>query len=477
MTLTASPRKPGTRKLSDLARRLVVPSGIVSTGWPSIERTSRNKLGVEFDDWQRGVGRVILSTRANGRLATTIDGVGMSLPRQVGKTYLLAAVLFALCIEKPGLLVIWSAHHARTHGETFLSMQGFAGRSKVAPYVRAVYTGSGDEEVRFRNGSRILFGARERGFGRGIPGVDILVFDEAQILSDRALANMLATLNVSKFGLHLYIGTPPRPIDDSESFRRMRDEATAGTLRDGAWVEFGAERGAHVDDRKQWARANPSFPERTPAESMLRLQRKLTADDFRREGLGIWDEELAGSYGLAQWAALDADVRPSGAPVFFVTIAPEMKSATIAVAAREGGIPHVELADHRQGTAWLAGRLRELHTSYPGSGFAAWQSGPVKAWAPTLAETGLELRLLPATEVVSAYAHLRQLSEAKTLTHSADPLMSDALLSTVWKDTDGGGAIPDWRKSTGDISPLVAAVGALWLLESYPDYDLSQSFY
>ena len=36
-----------------------------------------------------------------------------------------------------------------------------------------LYTGSGDEEVRFTNGSRILFGARERGFGRGIAGVEI----------------------------------------------------------------------------------------------------------------------------------------------------------------------------------------------------------------------------------------------------------------------------------------------------------------
>ena len=232
---TTSPKtKPARRKLSDVARHLSVPEGIVTSEWPAVHKTCREKLGITFDDWQEDIGRLILTKRADGTLTTTIDGVGMSLPRQVGKTYLLAAMAFALCVNRPGLLVIWSAHHARTHAETFLSMQGFAKRAKVAPFVRQVFTGSGAEEIRFHNGSRILFGARERGFGRGIPGVDILILDEAQILSDKAMSNMLATLNTSRFGMHLYIGTPPKPEDMSEAFTRMRREALAGTLTDGA---------------------------------------------------------------------------------------------------------------------------------------------------------------------------------------------------------------------------------------------------
>src|SRR5674476_1592859 len=103
----------------------------------------------------------------------------------------------------PGLLVIWTANHLKTSGETFLALQGLASRRRVAPFIKYVHTGSGGEEIAFHNGSRILFGARERGFGRGIPGVDVLIFDEAQILSVKALANMLATLNTSPFGLQM----------------------------------------------------------------------------------------------------------------------------------------------------------------------------------------------------------------------------------------------------------------------------------
>ena len=177
MTAPSRTRR-GTPKLSDLAKKVVAPADITSTGWPSVRDVCKVKMGVEFDPWQDGAGRLILAKREGGKLAAMIGGVGMSIPRQVGKTYLIGAIVFALCILRPGLLVVWSAHHARTHGETFLAMQDFAKRRKVAAFIRQVFTGSGDEEIRFANGSRILFGARERGFGRGIPGVDVIVADD-----------------------------------------------------------------------------------------------------------------------------------------------------------------------------------------------------------------------------------------------------------------------------------------------------------
>ena len=48
-------------------------------------------------------------------------------------------------------------------------------RSKIAPYIDTVRAANGEQEIAFKNGSRILFGARESGFGRGFDEVDILV--------------------------------------------------------------------------------------------------------------------------------------------------------------------------------------------------------------------------------------------------------------------------------------------------------------
>jgi hypothetical protein len=85
--------------------------------------------------------------------------------------------------------------------------------------------------------------------------------DEAQILSERAMQNMLATMNTSALGLHIYAGTPPKPEDNSEQWMRSRAEAWVDgpdgppivDLEDMAWVEIGADNGCDLDDREQWA--------------------------------------------------------------------------------------------------------------------------------------------------------------------------------------------------------------------------------
>jgi len=458
--------KSGTRKLSDVVKHLSVPAGIVSTGWPAVRKTCNEKLGVSFDDWQDGAGRLILAKRADGCLACMIDGVGMSLPRQVGKTYLVGAMVFALCVNTPGLLVIWSAHHSRTHEETFLAMQGFAQRTKVAPYVRQVFTGSGDEEVRFHNGSRILFGARERGFGRGIPGVDILIFDEAQILSDRALANILPTMNTSKFGLALYIGTPPKPEDMSESFQRMRDSALAGTLTDGAWIELGADRGADPDDRAQYRKANPSYPKRTPLQSLLRMKRKLTEADFLREALGIWDEVEEAQRVIPSdiWSALAAasgdtpaqDMPPNA---LAVDMSHDRVISINGCWLSPAGTAHVEILaldgmarDTRAAEEWLVERAgRRIPVVID-------EKSPAASMIPALKRRKVRVIVTYANDMAKACGGIYDDIIAGLLTHADQQQLNDALAGAKKRPIgDAGGWGWDRRDETVNIAPLVAA--------------------
>src|SRR5690606_5249195 len=94
-------------KLHDLARHVVMPDGIVSTGWTAV-RDTLGLLGIRFDPWQQGAGQLILSKDADGYYACTVGGVTMSIPRQVGKTFMIGWIVFALCIIHPGLTVTWS---------------------------------------------------------------------------------------------------------------------------------------------------------------------------------------------------------------------------------------------------------------------------------------------------------------------------------------------------------------------------------
>jgi hypothetical protein len=465
--------KSGTRRLSELARHLVVPTGIEATSWPAVRDKSRD-LGITFDDWQDGAGRLILAKRADGKLAAMVGGVGMSLARQVGKTYLMGALLFILAILRPGLLAIWTAHHSRTSSETFLAMQGFARRRRIAPYVEAVYKGSGDEAIVFRNGSRILFGARERGFGRGVPGVDVLMCDEAQILTDRALDNMLATLNTSSLGLALFVGTPPRPEDPSEAFTRMRTEALSGEATDMVWIEFGADPDASPDDRGQWAMANPSYPDRTPAESILRLRKKLSQDSFRREGLGIWDDRDADDV-LPGWDARFLDGEPP--PVVAIGLAVSLDGAWGSIGAA-GNWPNDErvnvgAVDRRRDTSWMvaeAKRIQDAHDCY----VVIDEKCPDASLIGALEDAGVQLTVAKLADYFEACSELVNRVREGQITHQRTHELDAAVKGAAWRwvvDRKVWGR----KASTSDVAMLEAVTLAAW--KAAGTYDVLESIH
>src|SRR5699024_2149662 len=212
---------PSTRRLSEVTRHLVIPGGIVSSHWPAVRRQLR-RMDYPLDLWQQNWIELIVATRADGSLACGTSGAVASLVRQAGKTHTVGGLTFALSLEFPGLLTLWSAHRARTHNETFRDMAALAEMPNIKPFVAHVRRTNGEEAIEFKNGSRILFGAREHGFGRGFAEVDVVVFDEAQILTESALEDMVPATNASWFGLVLMIGTPPRPKDPGEAFTLKR---------------------------------------------------------------------------------------------------------------------------------------------------------------------------------------------------------------------------------------------------------------
>ncbi|WP_435298528.1 hypothetical protein [Timonella sp. A28] len=357
-------------RLSSAARHVVLPDGIVSSGWPSVAKTLVN-LGICFDVWQKDLGRVILAKRRNGKYAAGIGGVVMSIPRQVGKTFTVGAIVFALCLLFPGIRVIWTAHHSNTSDETFEAMQQMALMRKIKPHILRVTTGNGKQRIRFRNKSQIEFGAREHGFGRGKTKISILVLDEAQHVSESALENLVPTMNQGSNPLLFMMGTPPRPIDRGDAFKNRRSRALKGDSNNVLFVEFSADEDANLDDRKQWAKANPSYPKRTPEDAILRLREALGSDDsFKREALGIWDNDELGDHPIhASWWANTAigfnDPLPGeGVPSYGVRFSADGSRVSLAGALSfgEGQPVFVETIETKSmlfGIDWLADWLEK----------------------------------------------------------------------------------------------------------------------
>ncbi|MGW5316731.1 terminase large subunit domain-containing protein [Nocardia thailandica] len=426
-------------------------------------RDTCHRLGWRFDRWQDGAGRLILSKGADGLYAS--DAVVMSIPRQVGKTYLVACIIFALCLIFPRLTVIWTAHRKTTAGETFASFQGMARRPKVAPHIAQVFRGKGEEQIQFTNGSRILFGARETGFGRGFTDVDILVFDEAQIMTEATLEDMGAAQNVAANPLTFFMGTPPRPKDPGETFAAMRQDAIDGDDEGTLYIEFSADRGTEPMDVEQLRKCNPSYPHRTTHRAMLRLRKKLKSDDsWNREARGIWDEvdKHAAVVSAGRWRDLagpgPADgVRPSA----FAVDKSHAGAISIAAAwiAPDGESVHAEEVwagvDEDAAVRWLAEhapRHVAIHID---------NTSPAMSMVPGLLQR--QRKVVEGTAVMMAKDCGALLAKCRSgkFSHGGQQAVTDAMKGGRKRPIgSAGGWGWDRRDESVDISPIVAVTKA-----------------
>lgn len=491
-----SKTKPSTRKLSDVARHVVAPKGAVTTGWTEVEKKSAD-LGIHFRWWQKPIGRLILAKRADGKYAATIGGTGLSIPRQVGKTFLVGAIVFALCLLKPNLTVIWTAHRLRTAAETFGKMQAFARRARIRPHILTVVRGSGDEAIVFRNGSRILFGARESGFGLGFDQVDVLIFDEAQRLKESTLDDMIPATNQSRQptgALLLFMGTPPRPTDSGEVFTRMRADALSGEDDDTGWVELGCDPGyvptpapapLTEADWAQIAKANPSFPEDTPREAILRMRKKLGHDSFIREGLGRWDEiRKSYAFGDGAWelCALDTDPGPH-VDAFALSVSLDRKHASIGAAGKveidDTERLMVAAVDRREGTGWLVPEAWRIHQEY---GVPCVVARSAADLIPALEAVGFvageSLIIARAGDAQDACAQIFDAVQQGNLAHARHQELDDSVYGAHRRSTPEGRWVWDRKNSETDVSMLDAATLALWQAALVtPTYDPLDSIY
>lgn len=459
-----------TGRLSDLARHVVLPEGITSTAWPSVRNTC-NQLGITFDGWQDGAGRAILAKRADGLYAA--DTIGMSIPRQVGKTFLIGAITFALCIKTPGTLVIWTAHRFKTARESFMSLKAMALRKAMQPHVDEddIYSGSGNESIGFRNGSRILFGARERGFGRGFSEVDVLILDEAQILSETAMEDMVPTTNAAPNPLIFLTGTPPRPRDPGEVFTSLRRAALDGTSEDVLYIEFSADPDARPSDRAQWSKANPSHPQRTSARAILRMMKNLPPDSFMREGLGVWDDSSGNKiFGSGKWEAC-AGIPPAGLKMGALAIAVTEDLAHAAIVAAgmasvddDDGMPVervvVKPLQHGPGWDWVLSRGTALFEQHKIPLLIA-KNGPAAPLIPFFVAEGVEVQIISSSEELDAFAVVYRLVQDARLLHGRYQELELSLNGAMTRMV-GDRRVLARKQSNSDMSVVEAMTLAAW---------------
>lgn len=426
--------------------------------------------------------------------------VGISVPRQNGKSQLMVARALAGALIFGEKKIVISAHQADTAREAFSKLLEFLDadgndwlRSRLDPkYGRGgVMNAINREAVKFANGALIQFKARTLAGGRGFSS-DCLLLDEAQRLGRAAWASINSTMSARANPQVWLLGTPPTKDDDGEVFESVRVSAVEGVSSTSAWLEWGldsehpaylAARDSLISNPRQWTPeveaacwwSNPAWNTRINREVVMGEFETYTPEQFALDRLGMWADELHASRLItaAEWEATATTEVPDGVRSFGVAFNIDGSRMALGGAVKHAAGVHVEVIDGLTGeieagigplAEWLAARWRTVaQIAISGQAGAA-------ALEQALRDRGVPQRViqvLSGPEVFAANAMFYDAVKDRTVTHPAGQPSDHLERSVAVCDKKLASKVTGawrWAPTTddGDETPLEAVGFAHW---------------
>jgi hypothetical protein len=462
-----------------------VPESHSSLGAQAVKFARR--IGLTLDPEQELVLMGSLGVRADGRWQTRETGVNM--PRQNGKgEILIARELFGL-FELGERLVIHTAHEFKTSAEHFNRLEAVV---RDCPELHALvhrrpsgqldgYRYShGEESITLQDGARIEFKTRTKSGMRGFAGVDLLVLDEAMIISDAAHSSAMPIIRASKAERGSQLWYTGSAVDQEIHehglvWARVRERGIAGGDEALAYFEWSVD-AEHPDDVSDemamdvalWRRVFCAIARGRVLEEHMEWERRaMSRRSFAVELLGAGDYPATdGSADVlidsAAWAdVLDEESVLADPICLAFDVSPDRRTSIVAAGLNEEGRMHVEVVAAGAGTGWVAGRMESLYEKHDVVDVVCDGYGPSAAIAKRVDDAGITVRRLDAGEYGKACGLFVDGVGEKTLRHIGQQELDVAVRGArprplvdrwAWSRT----------KSTVDISPLVAATLAVW---------------
>lgn len=327
------------------------------------------EYGYQLDEWQELVLDCWLGRDEAGKYNVT--SAGLSLPRQNGKNVCLEArEFFGLVVN--GEKILHTAHQVRTSKKSFRRLAAMftdTRHPEVTDLVKAIRYTNGEESIELLNGGTIEFSARSRQAARGFDGISLVVYDEAQELTDDQVEAIMATLSASATGTRqlIYTGTPPYPGCPGDVFRRRRTACIEEPGKHDSWHEWSVAADGvseiNVADKDLWYMANPALGIRLDEEFTAEEMRSMSKDGFARERLGWWSpvSKHTVDYAIdkAAWEACkSSEPKPDGKTAYGVKFSADGSTVALCGAVIPGNGPArislIELRPTGHGIGWLA---------------------------------------------------------------------------------------------------------------------------
>ena len=434
------------------------PEGSLLAGDEAVELAAA--VGLDLELWQQSFLRDALTTRDDGRWACR--EAALLCPRQNGKGRVIEAVELAGLFLFDEQLILHSAHEFKTATEAFRRIWSWIESTPMLDrQVHRKLQNNNDMSIELKRGQRLRFVARTGGSARGFSG-DRIILDEAYNLPDQAISALVYTTSARDNPQIWYTSSAPLPTESSTVLRRIAKRGREGDPGL-CYSEFKAADDAELDDPEAWSEANPSYPFLVTDDAIrLELGVSLPAD-FARERLGVWPDEYEQHrvIPLEAWArCLDRSQAPSGPLAYALDVSPDGGSAAVAVS--DGAM--LDVVAHRAGTAWIVPELAARGDRI--TEIILDPAGPAGALVAPLERAGVTVREVALREHVAACGQLLTAILDGKVTHAGQEELDAAAAGADRRDVGDGGWLWSRRRSTVDISPLVAVTLARAFLPS-----------
>ncbi len=442
------------------------------------------KLGFDPMPWQRYVLDVqheyeeVPNPSGKGLVPRMVyrDNVEI-VPRQAGKTaktlgqQIHRATTVARRLKRPQRMIYTAQRHIDARQKLLEDHWPIV---EASPYARFAELGrsTGQEGIAWSNGSQQHIAAPTRKAGHG-GSIDLAHIDEAFALEDDDVEQGIKPTQITRREAQFYIQSAAG--NHRSTYLRGKLELGRETVRHGidsgtSYFEWGAD-GLDVDqdDPATWAAHHPAVGFTIDTRDLAADHLTMKPQEFARAYLAIWPTRRKPRVIPATlWDKLaDPKSRCLDPVRFAIDIAPDRSMAAIAAAGRRhDGRLHIEVIDHREGTAWLVSRVDELLHRHPKSSISVDTIGPAATLLPELQRRRIPVRLLTTPDVARSMGFLIDQVKAERLVHR-DQVELNVALGAADKRRIGDKWA--WARADGDITPIVAVTFALWSLETAPE--------
>lgn len=391
--------------------------------------------------------------------------VVVTVPRQSGKTTLFLSFQIDRCVSwgRPQRSVFTAQTGKDARDKWIDELFPLIRSSKLAPLVKQINEGMGNEAIRFKTGSiiRLLSTSASAGHSKTL---DQAVLDEIWHDTDDRREQGLRPAMITRPDAQLLIcstaGTQASTVLNRKVLAGRA--AAADTGRGVAYFEWSAPDGWETShEESTWFGFMPALCPDPPCRcGEGRWRHTITIEAVRAERDAMEAPEFKRAYGNRPTAGADMviptevlkricdpNAKPEGQLRFGLDVAETRDSA--AIAAYAGGV--VEIVDHRQGIGWVVDRCNEL-TAKHGGKVALDFGGP----AGVLADSIDQAEKLQGREVVQACGAFYDAIVEAQITFREDEALTAAVEGAVKKQV-GDMWVWSRKASIADVTPLMAA--------------------